>query len=209
MAEQAAQPPPPAKKSSSIMMLAMILGVAALQAGVFFALVKFAGAGPAPSYGAEGKAHVADTQPAKETAAKPETPGGEKSGKGGEKAAEGGAESGPATAVAATGSAEVVLLQRFKVPNSKGGTIILYDFDISVVVPAARKTAAEEVFKSRAAEIADRVAQVIRQAAPRVLSEDDFATLRGLLKQLLSEITGDGQLIQRVLIPRCVPLRAG
>jgi flagellar basal body-associated protein FliL len=208
MAEQAAKSQPqPGKKSSSIVMLAMILGVAVLQAGVFFALVKFAGGGPAATYGAQNGQHVAQTQPAaEEAAAKPETaPGGGASGHGGgEKPAEASGSAAPAT-----GAAEVVLLQRFKVPNSKGGTTILYDFDISVVVPAARKAAAEEIFKNRAAEISDRVAQIVRQAAPRVLAEDDFATLRGLLKQVLGEITGDGQMVQRVLIPRCVPLRAG
>jgi flagellar basal body-associated protein FliL len=103
-------------------------------------------------------------------------------------------------------STEVVLLQRFKVPNNKGGSAYIYDFDISVVVPASRKTQMEELAKSRAAEISDRVAQIIRQAGPRVLGEDDFGTLRMQLRGALSEIVKDDQMIQRVLIPRCVPL---
>lgn len=110
---------------------------------------------------------------------------------------------------AEVGSAEVLLLQRFKVPNNKTGATLLYDFDISVVVPASRKSQMEEAVKNRAAEISDRVAQIIRQANPRVLSEDDFGTLRLQLKQALGEIVGDDQMIQRVLIPRCVPLRTG
>jgi len=104
-------------------------------------------------------------------------------------------------------SVEVVVLQRFRVPNSKSGQTLIYDFDLSVVVPASRKAEMEQAVKNRFAEISDRVSQTIRQSSPRVLGEDDFTTLRQLLKQNLDEIARDNQLIQRVLIPRCVPLK--
>jgi flagellar basal body-associated protein FliL len=102
--------------------------------------------------------------------------------------------------------AEVSLLKGFRVPNNKSGRTIIYDFDISVAVPESRKSAFEELVRNRDAEIRDRAFQIIRQARPRVLEEDDFATLRALLKRALSEIAGDEDLIQRVLIPRCLPL---
>jgi len=102
--------------------------------------------------------------------------------------------------------AEVSLLKGFRVPNNKSGRTVIYDFDISVAVPDSRKAAFEELVRNRDAEIRDRAFQIIRQARPRVLEEDDFATLRALLKRALSEIAGDEDLIQRVLIPRCLPL---
>ena len=104
-------------------------------------------------------------------------------------------------------SGEVVLLERFRVPNDKSGSTIIYDFDISVVVPAERRAEMEEVIATRASEIRDRAAQTIRQASKRVLDEDDFGTLRMLLKLALSEIVGDDEMIKKVLIPRCVPMR--
>lgn len=105
--------------------------------------------------------------------------------------------------------AEVVLLETFKVPNSKTGHTIVYDFDISIAVPVPRKAEMEQIAQSRGAELRDRVAQIIRQARPDVLQEDDFGTLRMLIKRTLNEIVGDEQMIQRVLIPRCMPIPTG
>ena len=104
------------------------------------------------------------------------------------------------------GSAEIVLLKNFRVPNVKTGRTIVYDFDISAAVPEARKAEIEELAKNRDAEIRDRVFQIIRQSRPAVLEEDDFATLRMLLKRALGEIVGDPEMIQRVLIPHCLPM---
>ncbi len=103
--------------------------------------------------------------------------------------------------------AEVSLLKGFKVPNHKAGFTVVYDFDISVCVPEARKTEIEELAKNREGEIRDRVAQIIRQARPAVLEEDDLSTLRALLRRALAEVVGEDELIQRVLIPRCLPIR--
>jgi len=102
---------------------------------------------------------------------------------------------------------EVALLKKFKVPNDKSGLTVIYDFDVSVVVPAARRQAVEELVKARDGAIRDRVMQTIRQASQRVLGEDDFGTLRLLLKRALSEVLGDDEIVARVLIPRCVPTR--
>ena len=107
------------------------------------------------------------------------------------------------------GMIEIALLQSFKVPNNKTGHTIVYDFDISVTVPESRKEEMEELAKNRDSEIRDRIAQLIRQARPQVLQEDDFGTLRMLLKRTFSEIIGDEEMIMRVLIPRCMPIPTG
>ncbi|MGD8454328.1 MAG: hypothetical protein PVJ57_21150 [Phycisphaerae bacterium] len=113
---------------------------------------------------------------------------------------------GPAPAEE-TAFAEVELLKHFRVPNSKSGLMLIYDVDISVVVPESRREAVEELIKTKNAEISDRVAMTIRQASPRVLEEDDLSTLRMLLKQALGDLVGDEDAIERVLIPRFVPMR--
>ena len=105
--------------------------------------------------------------------------------------------------------AEVVVLENFKVPNNKTGQTTIYDFDISVGVPESRQEEVLQIVKTRDAELRDRVFQIIRQARPRVLEEDDFGTLRLLLKHALSEIVGDEEVIQRVLIPRWLPIVTG
>ena len=110
----------------------------------------------------------------------------------------------------ATGNlAEVVLLETFKVPNNKTGQTVVYDFDITIAVPVARKAEMEQIIQSRDGELRDRIAQIIRQARPQVLQEDDFGTLRMLIKRTLNELAGDEEMIQRVLIPRCMPIPTG
>ena len=104
---------------------------------------------------------------------------------------------------------ELGLLKSFKVPNNKTGHTIIYDFDISVVVPEPQQQAMQELATGHDGEIRDRLAQIIRQARPEVLTEDDFGTLRMLMKRALSEIAGDEKMIQRVLIPRCMPIPTG
>jgi len=101
---------------------------------------------------------------------------------------------------------EIPLLKGFKVPNNKTGHTIIYDFDISVVVPQPQQQTVLDRFASREGEIRDRLAQIIRRARPEVLTEDDFGTLRMLMKRALSEIVGDEKMIRRVLIPRCMPI---
>ncbi|MBN2445930.1 MAG: hypothetical protein JXO22_04355 [Phycisphaerae bacterium] len=106
-------------------------------------------------------------------------------------------------------TAEIPLLVGCRVPNSKSGKTVIYDFDITVVVPAdneERKAEIEKAISSRQAEITDRVAQVFRSESPRVLSEDDLRTLRLQLHQVITEVLRDPDAIVRILIPRCVPI---
>jgi len=102
--------------------------------------------------------------------------------------------------------AEVALLRGFKVPNDKTGRMWLYDLDIAVVVPADQKERMEKLATERAGELADCASRVVRGASDRMLREDDLSLLRSQLMQGFQEIAKDDKLIQRVLIPRFVPL---
>lgn len=117
-----------------------------------------------------------------------------------------GEESHAIEAKQSVGVAEVALLRSFKVPNDKTGRLWIYDIDISVVVAANQAQNMQELADAHAGEIADRVARIIRAATPEMLGEDDLSILRGQLTEGLADITGDQDLIQRVLIPRLVPI---
>lgn len=153
------------------------------------------------AHGAKSDAHGAksDGHGAKPDAHGAPTTGG---GHGGHYAAGGDPKDSAATA-------EVMLLQKFRVPNNRTGRAILYDFDIAVVVRADRKAEMEALVKERAGEISDQVAQIVRGAEARVLQEFDFRTLRNQIQHALAGIVRDDKLVLRVLIPRCVPLPTG
>lgn len=107
---------------------------------------------------------------------------------------------------------EVELLRGFRVPNNKDGRLKVYDFDITVVVPAddnERLKDIETALESKMGEISDRTARVVRSASPRSLNEDDFRTLRLQLRQEYADVLRDPDAVIRVLIPRCVPMYAG
>jgi flagellar basal body-associated protein FliL len=106
------------------------------------------------------------------------------------------------------GVAEVPVLKSFRVPNDKLGRMYLYDLDVSVVVPLEQKERVEGLVKQRSGEIGDRIARILRSASDRVLKEDDLRALRQQVLETLREIVEDENLIQRVLIPRFVPMRA-
>lgn len=166
----------------------LVVGVvAALQAGGFFLAMKLFSAGPTPTYGSEGAG-----------------------GHAGAGHADGAAHyaAGPDPKVEAA-TVEVPLLTKFRVPNNRSGRTILYDFDMVVVVRADRKADVETLVKDRAGEISDQIAQLVRGADSRVMQEFDFRTLRMQILHTLSTIARDDKLIQKVLIPRCVPAVTG
>ncbi|MEW6253850.1 MAG: hypothetical protein AB1716_24655 [Planctomycetota bacterium] len=107
-----------------------------------------------------------------------------------------------------TAVAEVPVLRTFRVPNDKTGLIYIYDMDLSVVVSAAERETMETLVKERSGEIGDRVARIMRAASDRVLREDDLRALRVQVQEALAEIAGREDLVQRVLIPRFVPIRS-
>ncbi len=107
---------------------------------------------------------------------------------------------------------EIELLRGFRVPNTKSGQTIIYDLDVTVVVPAESDESFEELktmIDGRIGEISDRAAQIMRAATPRVLSEDDLQTLRAQFEHALSDVLRDTEIVRKVLIPRCVPIRTG
>ncbi len=118
------------------------------------------------------------------------------------------AHGGHAPDVPALAIVEVQLLKTFRVPNNKSGRTFIYDIDLIALVPGGRKDEAEAFVKARGGQIADLVTRMMRAAEPRVLNEDDFRTLRSQLQAGLAELAGDDQLFRRVLIPRCMPIRA-
>lgn len=106
------------------------------------------------------------------------------------------------------GLAEVPVLKNFRVPNDKLGRMYLYDLDLSVVVPEDQKERVEGLVQNRSGEIGDRIARIMRSATDRVLKEDDLRALRQQMLETLREIFEDEELVQRVLIPRFVPMRS-
>jgi flagellar basal body-associated protein FliL len=106
-------------------------------------------------------------------------------------------------------SAEVVLLDKFKAPNTKSGRLYIYDLDIVIKVPAQDKEQIEQLVGERKGEISDIVARIVRSADPRVLAEDELKTLRMQVQHALTPVLEDEDLIERVLIPRCVPILSG
>jgi flagellar basal body-associated protein FliL len=172
MADEAPPAEAPKKKKGLPKTLILVVGVAVLEAGVFFAVFKMGGSGPEPAHG-EG-AHVTEPEPNEKPA----------------------------------GIAEIQVAKNFRVPNTKSGRTYIYDMDISIVVPLAEKERLDGVVKENAAAIGDRVARIIRGASERVLGEDDLRALREQLCEGLREIVNDDTAIERVLIPRFVPLRS-
>jgi hypothetical protein len=114
----------------------------------------------------------------------------------------------PAATSQPTGTAEVTVLRNLRVPNEKSGRMWIYDLDISVVVPAGEKERVEGLVKQRGGEIGDTLARIIRSAPDRMLRETDLRALRYQVLEALRSISGEENLVQKVLIPRFVPIPA-
>lgn len=102
---------------------------------------------------------------------------------------------------------EIELLNKFRVPNDKSGALFIYDLDLYVKVARAKQPAIEALVNSRKGELSDRVARIIRGNDAAVLNEADLKTLRTQIRNTLGDLAGDPEIIQEVLIPRCVPMR--
>ncbi len=105
-------------------------------------------------------------------------------------------------------TAEVEVVRKFKVLNTKSGRAYVYDFDITALVPGDRLAEMQKLVTERSGELADRLAMVIRSADPRELEADDLQSLRLKFKREIGGIANDESLVLRVLIPRCVQMRA-
>ena len=102
---------------------------------------------------------------------------------------------------------EIELLTKFRVPNDKSGALFIYDLDLFVKVAKGKQATIEGLVNSRRGELSDRVARIIRGNDAAVLNEADLKTLRTQIRNSLGDLAGDPEIIQEVLIPRCVPMR--
>lgn len=198
----------PARKGAPIMLIGVISGVAIIQGATLFFVFKMLGGGPAATH-----AQTAPPEPAHgDTAADPHAaPSGEAHGAAGQPGAHDSAPHGAAAAespaIAITDDlTEVTITRPLRVPNGKSGRITIFDIEVSVVVPAPQAEAVKALADSRASEIADRVARVVRAANDAILREDDLGTIRRQIGAQMNEVFGNDKLVQRVLLPRFVPM---
>src|SRR5262249_46281158 len=105
-------------------------------------------------------------------------------------------------------SVEGEMLQKFHVPNDKSGHLFIYDFNFARKVASKRKEEVEKVVTERKGELSDRVARIVRGNDASVLNEADLKSLRTQLRNAIGELAGDQEIVQEVLIPRCVPIRS-
>lgn len=105
-------------------------------------------------------------------------------------------------------TAEIEVLNRFRVPNDRSGRLYIYDFDVAMKVPGLRLEDAKKLVTERSREISDRIARIVRAADPPILREPELKELRTQLRQAIGEVIGDQELIVEILIPRCVPVRS-
>ena len=105
-------------------------------------------------------------------------------------------------------TAEVMVLKKTKIPNSKSGRAYIYDMDVAVVVTSDREEEMKELVEKRGGEIGDRISMIVRSASPDVLEDPEFLTLKMKFREALNKIAGDDTLVLRVLIPRSVQMRA-
>lgn len=102
---------------------------------------------------------------------------------------------------------EIELMSKFRVPNDRSGALYIYDLDLFVKVPKSKSEEIEKIVSERKGELSDRVARIIRGNDAAVLNEADLKTLRTQIRNSLSDLAGDPEIITEVLIPRCVPIR--
>jgi flagellar basal body-associated protein FliL len=164
----------------------MLGGVMVIEAAVLFAGFKFLGGGPAPVIGADFKTEV-------DSHGNPKSDG----------------HGGPSAGHDARTSVEIPVVE-FRAPNKISGRLLLIDVSIFMVVQSEHETQAKETLKAREALIKDRIRTIIAQSDPEKLggeAEPGLETLRRQVKYQLDEVIGEG-MIQEVLVPRCIPIRA-
>jgi len=106
-------------------------------------------------------------------------------------------------------TAEVALLSGFKVPNDKRGQSYMYDLEVYLKVRDTDQEMLDAFVESHRGEVSDRIARIVRAADPSMLHEPDLKTLRLKVRHVLNEMLGDTEVVIEVLIPKCVPMRAG
>lgn len=196
------------KKGGGIMAMltklpVLLGGVMVIEAVIMFGAFKMMGSAPAAAEGAE--LHAAD------------------GGHGEAGAEEGGGDVEPEHDAAGGGHEEAkgpppkkkklkysMPLLEFRAPNKVSGKMYLYDVAIEAQVLGENFEAVQKKVDERKALISDRVRTIIAQSDPEKLNgqaEPGLETLKRQVKKHLEEIVGD-DVIEEVLIPRCIPFRA-
>ena len=161
----------------------VILGaVMLIEAVVLFAGFKFLAGGPKPASGAE--------------LATNEKTDGEK------------AKDGDKAAIDPKLLVELPVVD-FRAPNKRSGRTFLYDVSIFVSTQNKFSDRVKERITACDALIKDRLRTIIAESDPEKLgggTEPGLETLRRQVKFQLDEIVGDN-LIDEVLVPRCIPFR--
>lgn len=106
------------------------------------------------------------------------------------------------------GTVEIELLSKQRIPNDRKGRLYIYDFDLVVKVELSAQESVEKLIAERKSELSDRIARIVRGSEATVLEEPDLKTLRMQFRHALSELLHDEEVVQEVLIPRCVPIRS-
>jgi flagellar basal body-associated protein FliL len=106
-------------------------------------------------------------------------------------------------------TAEIALLSGFKVPNDKRGQSYMYDLEVYLKVRDTDQEMLNAFVESHRGEVSDRIAGIVRGADPTMLHEPELKTLRLKIRHMLNELLGDSEVVIEVLIPTCVPMRAG
>jgi flagellar basal body-associated protein FliL len=105
-------------------------------------------------------------------------------------------------------SSELPVVQ-VRVPNNNGARPLLYSVKVVVQVHHGDKQKVQEFLENRKSTIEDTIGRVIRSADEKHLAEPGMETLKRQVRYELSSLIGDEKIIERVLIPECVPLPAG
>jgi flagellar basal body-associated protein FliL len=175
----------PAKKGGIMGMLTklpvLLGGVMVVEGVVLFAAFKMLAGGPAPTQGAE--LHTTEEKVDLDEHGNP------KPGK--------------------NDKAELLVIE-MRAPNKLSGRTFLYDLSIYVVVKGDHKDKVKADLEARKAMISDRIRTIVSRTNPEKLNgeqEPGLETFRRQVKFQLEEILGP-DLIEEVLVPRCIPFRA-
>jgi flagellar basal body-associated protein FliL len=94
-----------------------------------------------------------------------------------------------------------LLIAEFRAMNDRSGQNILYDVKVYGRVEGARAAKVEAALQMQKATVADRLAKVVRAADPQYFKEPGLETLRRQIKNELSHVLSDEEMVDEVLIP--------
>lgn len=105
------------------------------------------------------------------------------------------------------GFVEMVIAD-LEAPHIKTGKAFIYDIRIAVRIRPEGKEAVEKLLASHKEMLMDRLNRIIRAAEPAQLEEDGLEVIRRQMKYELDQALGDETIIEEVLLPRFIKMRA-